>query len=114
MKYYGVIQKGGGYGRKLGFPTANIPLTDESISGIYAGKVFINGEEWNAAVYVDTKRMLLEVHILNFNDDLYGMEIELELLGKIREDKSFSDEAEAQKAIREDVEAAEAYFRRVN
>jgi FAD synthase len=113
-RYSGVVEKGGGYGQKLGFPTANIPLTDDSISGIYAGKVFFNNEEWNAAVYADTKRRLLEAHILNFNDDLYGMEIEIELLEKVREDRSFSDEAEAQKTIREDVEVVEAYFRRVN
>jgi FAD synthase len=114
MKYIGIVQKGSGSGRRFGFPTANIPLEDDSVSGIYAANVFVGGGEYFSAVYADTKRKLLEAHLLNFNDDLYGMEIEIELVKKMREDRQFADEAEAKKAISADIEAVEAYLRRVN
>lgn len=114
MRFSGVVQKGSGTGESLGFPTANIPLTDETLSGIYAARAFFGGGEYFAAVYADTKRKLLEAHILNFNDDLYGMEIEIELVKKMRDDRQFIDEADAKKAIALDIEAIEAYLRRVN
>ena len=109
--YRGVVQKGGGYGRKLGFPTANIPLADNSISGIYAAKVRFGGGEYNAAVYADARRKLLEAHVLHFSDDLYGVEIEIELLKKMREDKEFADETEAKATIAADVQSVEEYHR---
>jgi FAD synthase len=111
MKFIDIVQKGGGYGRKLGFPTANIPLADDSISGIYAAKVRVGGGEYNAAVYADQTRKLLEAHLLHFNDNLYGMEIEIELVKKIREDRTFEDEADARAQIAADVRAVEEYYR---
>jgi len=113
MKYKGIVQKGGGSGRTLGFPTANITCGTD-LSGIYSGMVRFAGEEYGAAVYADTKRKLLEAHLLDFNGDLYGKEIEIELMKKIREDKQFADEVEAKRTIAWDVEAVEAYFRTVN
>ena len=109
--YRGVVEKGGGTGRTFGFPTANIALADGSVSGIYAGRVRFGGGEYNAAVYADVKRKLLEAHVLHFDDDLYGVEIEIELLKKIREDKQFADETEAKATIAEDVRLVEEYCR---
>lgn len=111
MRFKGLVQKGGGYGRKLGFPTANIPLTDDSVTGIYAAKIRFGGGEYTAAVYADIQRMLLEAHVLHFNDDLYGMEVEIELVEKIRDDREFTGETEAQAAIADDVQKIEEYFR---
>ena len=111
--YKGTVQKGNGSGRKLGFPTVNIPLDDDT-SGIFAALVRFGGEEYFAAVYADQTRKLLEAHLLQFNDDVYGKEIEIELLKKIRDDKKFTDENDARKAIAADVEAVEAYLRTVN
>lgn len=111
MRFDGIVQKGSGSGKKFGFPTANIPLTDHSLSGIYAAKAFFGGGEYYAAVYADAKRNLLEAHILHFNDDLYGMEIEIELLKKMRDDRTFASEADAKAAIAADVRAVEEYCR---
>lgn len=118
MPFRGVVEKGGGYGRRLGFPTANIPLTDDSVSGIYAAKVRFGGgampagrQEYNAAVYADTKRKLLEAHVLHFDDDVYGMEMEIELLKKMRDDKEFADEDEARAQIANDVREIEEWLR---
>lgn len=108
--FKGIIQRGSGTGKKLGFPTLNIPLDDETVSGIYAAIVTIKGSPYHAAAYADTRRKLLEAHLLHFEDDLYGLEATIELKEKIREDQRFDDEAELKKAIAADVEAIKAYF----
>ncbi len=114
MKFNGRVQKGGGTGKKQGFPTANIPLEDTAVSGIYAALVYIGSDVYHAAAYGDQKRNLLEVYLLNWSENLYGKEIEIELVKKIREDRIFKDDADAKSAIAADVEAVAAYFRTVN
>lgn len=108
--FTGVIQRGHGTGSKLGFPTINIPLEDESLSGIYAAIVTIKGSPYHAAAYADTRRKLLEAHLLHFEDSLYGLEATIELKKRIREDQRFSTEDELKKAIAADIEAIKAYF----
>lgn len=111
MIFKGIVQKGSAYGRKLGFPTANI-MFDGSVGGIYAATVRVKGEEHAAAVYADQKNKVLEAHLLQFNDDLYDLPIEIELLEKIRDDKSFASEDEAKATITADVKKAGDYFNR--
>ncbi|HEY4517020.1 MAG TPA: riboflavin kinase [Candidatus Paceibacterota bacterium] len=110
--YRGVVVRGEGKGVALGFPTANIPLSDRSLSGIYAARVAVKRGEapYMAAVYADQERKLLEAHILDFTDDLYGCEIEIELLKKIRDGKRFEDNAALRVAIVEDIKNVRAYF----
>ena len=108
--FTGTIQRGHGTGTKLGYPTINIPLADDSLSGIYAAVVTIKGSEYHAAAYADTKRKLLEAHLLNFEDDLYGLEATIELRKKIRDDQRFDDEMELKKAIAEDIGAIKTFF----
>lgn len=112
--YRGVVQKGSGYAGRLGFPTINIPLADDSLSGIYAARVTIKEGDapYMAAVFADPKREILEAHILDFNDDLVGLTITIELYEKVRETKYFDDEEELKAAIAHDVEATRAYFKK--
>lgn len=108
----GVVEKGPRIGTALGFPTANIPLADTSVSGIYAARVYVQDEApYMAAVYADQKRKLLEAHILDFSDELYGQEIKIELHKKIREDKVFSDDAALRAAIANDIVEIRKYFK---
>lgn len=111
MKFSGIIQKGDGRGKALGFPTINIPVDDETLSGIYAAIVTIKDSTYNAAVYADTRRKLLEAHLLHFNDDLYGMEVSIELKQKIRDDERFTDEHTLKEQIKQDIVAIEEYFK---
>ena len=111
MKYSGIVQKGAQRGMALGFPTVNIPLDDTSVSGIYAATVKVGEEEYEAAAYADQKRKLLEAHLLDFSADLYGWNIKIELLKKIRENKKFKDDASLRTAIVKDLIAVQAYFR---
>ena len=112
MKYKGIVQKGGEYGRRLGFPTANIPF-DADVSGIYAAQVSVGKEKYNAAVYADVRNKVLEAHLLRFEGDLYGKELAIELVEKLREDTRFESEEEAKQQIAADIAAAEAYFKGV-
>ncbi|MEK7509491.1 MAG: riboflavin kinase [Patescibacteria group bacterium] len=110
MQYSSVVEQGSGYGRKLGFPTANIPLEDDSISGIYAARVEVDGATYCAAVFIDAKRQLLEAHLLDFSGDLYGKIVTVTLEKKLRESMQFPDEVKLKQAIAADVEAVRAYF----
>ena len=110
--YKGIVRKGGEYGRRLGFPTANIPF-DAGVSGIFSATVQVGGETYNAAAYADQRNNVLEVHLLDFDGDLYGKELAIELLEKLREDRRFESEDEAKQQIAADIAAAEAYFKGV-
>ena len=111
MKYKGVVEKGKRRGTAFGFPTANIPFAGEE-SGIFAARVTLDGKEYHAAVYADLSRKLLEAHLGKYSGgDLYGREIEIELLKKIREDKEFSDEKALKAQIQKDIREVVNYFR---
>lgn len=110
MKYRGIVQKGDRRGTALGFPTANIPYQG-SESGIYAAHVTLDGVVSRAAVYADTLRKVLEAHIDKYTGgDLYGEDIEIELVKKIREGESFDDDVSLKAAIAADVRAVKDYF----
>ena len=112
--YAGIVQKGSGYAGRLGYPTVNIPLPDDSLSGIYAARVMIKTGDapYMAAVFADPQRKILEAHILDFNDDLVGQEITIELREKIRETEIFGDEEKLRATIARDVKATRKYFKK--
>jgi riboflavin kinase / FMN adenylyltransferase len=107
-KFTGIVEKGKGEGKTIGFPTANIELTDKTVSGIYAAKAKIGGKEYVAAVYADQARGLLEAYLLDFEGDLYGKEIEVELFDKIREAAAFEGVEALKEQIAKDVETIRA------
>ncbi len=111
MRYRGIVQKGRTYGQALGFPTVNISMSGEPVSGIYASRVRVDEAEYPAAAYADSPRNVLEAHLLDFSGDLYGKEIEIELLKKIRDDEQFPDEASLKAAIAADVAKVREYFK---
>ena len=99
----GRVAHGDKRGRELGFATANIELHRylSPVEGIFSGRVYGAGEDaLDAVVYVGTrpvfegKRVILEVHILDFDEDLYGRHLQVELLEKIRGDMHFASEQE--------------------
>jgi len=112
MHYRGIVQKGERRGEKLGFPTANIPLEDVTLNGIYAARVMLDGKEYHAAAYADTRRNLLEVHLGKYSGgDLYGKDIEVEILKKIRDYAKFEDDEALRAQIQEDIYDVRDYFR---
>jgi riboflavin kinase/FMN adenylyltransferase len=112
--YHGKVLVGKKRGGQLGYPTANIALDDPALSGIYAARVMIVGEErsYIAAAFADPARGLLEAHLLDFSADLYGRDIEITIFEKIRDAKQFDTDVALIAAIAEDVERVRAYFSR--
>jgi riboflavin kinase/FMN adenylyltransferase len=100
-RIWGRVVRGAGRGRALGVPTANLSIDPRLVvpeQGIFAARVFYN-RWWEAAFYVgnrpsftqDGQGPSLEVHLLDFEGDLYGKELEVELIEKIRDDRRFDD-----------------------
>ncbi|MDP3682649.1 MAG: riboflavin biosynthesis protein RibF, partial [Ignavibacteria bacterium] len=108
--FSGLVVVGDKRGRELGFPTANIKLENESKlipqNGVYAVKVFLEERIFNGVMNIglrptfkDTKIVLSEVHILNFNEDIYGKQISIEFIERIRDEKKFVSKEELIKQI---------------
>ena len=99
----GIVQEGARRGAQLGFPTANIPAHDPEMSGIYAGRVTVSEHSYDAVLYADKARGLLEAHLLDFAGDLYGEMISVEIGEKLRERADFVDDATLRAAIASDI-----------
>ncbi len=108
MEYKGIVAGGSAKASSLGFPTANIPLTGDA-SGTYAAKVALEGSEHTAVAYADQSRGILEAHLFDFSGDLYGKEIAITLMEKLREAQTFTNEEELATAIAADAAAAREY-----
>lgn len=91
----GVVKKGKGRGKSLGFPTANILLNRMVSEGVYASIVTIDNHTYKAASFIGRaetfgeNQLQLESYILDFNRNIYDKEITVKLLKKLRESKKF-------------------------
>lgn len=95
----GKVVKGLGNGKKFNFPTLNIELNDEYVepkNGVYAVNVIVKNKEYlamaNIGVHPSISKLdksLLEVHIFNFDEDIYGEEVETKFLYFLREERKF-------------------------
>ncbi len=114
----GKVVHGAKRGRQLGFPTANVHMRHErsALTGVYAVKLDgLNGvANLGVRPTIDSvKKLSLEVHIINFNRNLYGKHVHVEFLHKIRDELKF-DNLDALKAqIVADVEVAKEFFKSV-
>lgn len=99
----GRVQKGARLGRTLDFPTANIDLGDMLLPafGVYAVRAGVEGDAgtlWHNGVanlgvrpMVDGKTPLLEVHIFDFDGDLYGRHLRVAMVEYLRPEMTFKD-----------------------
>ena len=115
----GRVARGDQRGRLLGFPTANIFLHRRAVpvQGVFAVEMFgIENEPVPGVANVGTRptvdgtRSLLEVHLLDFNGDIYGRHVEVDFLHKIRDERRFESLEALKDQIGLDVVAARAYF----
>jgi riboflavin kinase/FMN adenylyltransferase len=115
MKLTGKVVRGKQEGTKIGFPTANIRTGKSSDPGIYAGYADLDdGSLINrkAIFYISQDNSsVVECHILDFpKKDLYGDEITVEILHKLREVQEFSSLEEARAQIKKDELEAREWF----
>jgi riboflavin kinase/FMN adenylyltransferase len=105
-------------GRRLGFPTINLPLHPRSplLSGIYAVRVADAASsvqaEYDGVAYVSERpngaapKRLLEVHIFNFDEDWYGRRVRVDLHAYLREGRRFDSEEALRHQIAADADQA--------
>lgn len=111
----GMVETGRDRGGKLlGFPTANIRLKDELCPkiGVYAVTVECLNKTYKGVANIgysptfDDQVFTVEVHILDFNKDIYGQKIRVNFVERIRDEIKFSDVTELIDQIKKDVEIA--------
>jgi riboflavin kinase/FMN adenylyltransferase len=112
----GKVQHGAKNGAKLGFPTANIKLKPKQIRpkyGVYAVKTNYGAGVANFGVRpsFDGKTELLEVHIFNFAQDIYGQDLQVKFCAYIREEKFFDGIESLSQQITKDIDATQDFFK---
>lgn len=108
----GTVVSGAKRGRILGFPTANLDGISTLIpqEGIYAGLSWFDGKPVGAAVHIgkiptfDDDSVRVEVYLLDFEADLYGQSVSVDLFARIREIKRFDSSESLKLQLQQDVE----------
>ena len=96
----GKVIKGDGLGKRIMYPTANIFIKEKykiiPKDGVYLIKTFIKNKFYNGMMNIGHRPTIganeksLEVHLFNFNKDIYGEQISVDIISKIRDEKKFS------------------------
>ncbi|HAF00226.1 MAG TPA: bifunctional riboflavin kinase/FAD synthetase [Methylophilaceae bacterium] len=118
----GKVVHGAKRGRQLGYPTANVHMRHErpALTGVYAVKLSVGKLDCMNAVanlgvrptIAGVPKLMLEVHVFDFNGNLYDKHVHVEFFHKVRDEMKF-DSLDALKAqIAQDVEVAKEYFKR--
>lgn len=117
----GRVAHGDKLGSRLGFPTANIHLHRKMapLQGVFVVEMFgLSREPVSGAANVGTRptlngtRCLLEVHLLDFNEDIYGRYVQVEFLHKLRDEVRYDSLDELKDAIAKDCEQTREFFRK--
>jgi len=119
----GKVVRGDGRGKKLGYPTANIELASDALppSGVYLVHAFLGSRRYRGLVNVGCrpsffpkkKHIHVEVHILDFKRNIYGAEILIEFIKRVRDEKAFPSQDALVAQIRKDEAVARRFFARV-
>ncbi|WP_243027077.1 riboflavin biosynthesis protein RibF [Thermus albus] len=115
---YGVVVEGEKLGRKLGFPTANLAIHPQKVlpPGVFAVEAHGAFGQYKGVANVGTRPTLggterrLEVHLLGLAQEIYGEEMRLNFLKRLREERRFSSLNELKAQIAQDIAAARRYF----
>ena len=114
------VVRGDGLGRQLGFPTANLEASGLALppKGVYAALAQADGHSLHAVVNIGHRPTLqnpnpqlrVEAHLLDFQRDLYGQELEITFLEKLRDEKKFDSLDALRSQIASDIAQAQARF----
>jgi len=115
----GTVVKGDGRGRTIGIPTANVATENEvlPLSGVYACRARTPGAAPRSGVAnlghrptFGGKALGLEVHLLDFDGDLYGQELRVTFVERLREERAFASAADLVKQIGDDIQEARRHL----
>lgn len=108
------VIEGAKLGRTIGFKTANLDFPKEIIelsNGVYAVEVKVDDKKYigianygRKPTVTNVTKKILEVHIFNFDENIYGKSIKVSFLNKIREEKKFQSLLELKTQIVKDIE----------
>jgi riboflavin kinase len=106
-------------GRELGFPTANVDADAGLLeNGVYGVYVSLKGDQYQGIMNVGVKptfesnlEKTIEVHLLEFQSDIYGELIECQLLFKVRDEREFPAIEFLKHQIKEDIRYAKQTFK---
>lgn len=109
----GKVVEGKKLGRTIGYPTANIQLFDKEKlipkTGVYLTRVEVNGGDYYGMMNIgfnpttdSDNKLKLEVNIFNFDKDIYGKEIDVKLIERIRDEEKFNSIEELKNKIKSD------------
>lgn len=117
----GVVIKGEGRGKKIGFPTANIQVSPDLIvpeNGVYVTRTRYQNMTFNSVTNIghnptfkEGKQVHIETNIFDFDTDIYGERLEIEFLKKLRNERKFPTVNDLIIQIRSDVETARNILR---
>ncbi|MCQ6279537.1 3,4-dihydroxy-2-butanone-4-phosphate synthase [Bacillus sp. EB600] len=119
--FRGMVMYGRGIGKSLGFPTANLDLYEQNLNllpGVYGVKIHFNNQEFTGVMNVgyrptfneNKNSMHYEVHIFDFNQDLYGHNIDIKVCFFLREEIAFPSIMELVNQINIDSDLAKSRF----
>lgn len=112
MQYIGRVRRGRGLGRKIGYPTANIAVQRDHLpNGVFLCTLDVAGKKHNGLAVIGiipsgVDHSTVEVHLLDFEGDLYGQEVAVEVGEKIRGVRPFHSSADLVRQIEQDVAKA--------
>jgi len=114
---HGYVITGSGRGVGLGFPTANLDVNSEQAlpaDGVYAAWALIDSKAYQSMTNIgqrptfgDSQRAV-EVYVLNYHSDLYGRELTIDIIERLRSEKKFDTVEELKKQMTEDVKQGRA------
>jgi riboflavin kinase/FMN adenylyltransferase len=116
----GTVVRGDGLGHQLGFPTANLDTTGLALppNGVYAVHAAVHGKQHRAVLNIGHRPTLqsaapqprVEAHLIDFTGELYGQELEVTFVEKLRPEKKFPSLADLRAQIARDILAAQMRF----
>lgn len=116
----GEVVRGKGVGNKIGFPTANIYVKESykliPRNGVYIINTFLDNHDYNGIMNIGYRPTLkgknktIEVHLLDFNDNLYSKNLQINLIKRIRDEKKFSTLNDLKHQIQQDEIFARKYI----
>lgn len=118
----GRVGHGRQLGRTLGIPTANVQLRRyrSPLAGVYVVTAEVAGRRWPGVANVGVRptvhageQPLLEVHLLDFDGDLYGQRLGVCFVEKLRDEHRFASLEELRAQLQQDIQQARDYFSRV-
>ena len=108
---------GTGLGSKIGYPTANLRIEGGWAiprDGVYATLTHVNGDMHQSMTSIGVRPTFggtsrtIETYILDFREDIYGREVAIDIVDRLREEKKFASAEDLKKQIDEDIKKGKA------